>query len=254
MKVEIKVNPNYSHLSDFIGSIPHNFDQLGEVIFSGRNEIRGVHANELHITIKYFRRIFWANRIIFATIRKSKAQRSFENSNRLLANGIDTPVPIAYINTYRFGLLYKSYYICLFSDLKPIKELFALPIPLSENGLKAFARFSFKLHELGIFHNDFNLSNILYRQAGQEYTFSLIDNNRIKFSEYTTRKGLKNLRRLPLPADRVGIVGEEYAKAANTNNIWTLFAMILFRLQFQNKRFFQKSLKKLLRPKLPIHK
>jgi len=76
----IHVNPDYSHLTDFLYSIPGNFDLWGSVVHSDRNEIREGYVNGIHLAIKSFKRITWVNRVIFATIRKTKARRSYEYS------------------------------------------------------------------------------------------------------------------------------------------------------------------------------
>lgn len=243
MKTRIYINPAFPHLFDFIKQMPNNFENLGELLHIGRNEVRKVNISGQDIVIKYFKRITWANRLIFATVRKSKAQRAFENSQKLIRLGIDTPMPIAYIDIYKKGLLYQSFYVSDFINHKPLKELLEQPIGRSEEGLKAFARYSYKLHKLGIFHNDYNLTNVLYTQTDGEYNFALIDNNRMQFQAYTKRRGIKNLRRLNLPVDKLGIVGNEYAKNSKSNSFRTLMAMVFFQIQFKERKYIKNLFK-----------
>lgn len=101
----MQISPAYSYLNDFVSAIPDNFAFMGKEVHTGRNEIRQVNIRGLVVVIKYFKKITWANRLIYSTIRKSKAQRAFENSIRLQTKGINTPEPIAYIDVYRKGLL-----------------------------------------------------------------------------------------------------------------------------------------------------
>lgn len=247
MKTKIYVNPAFSHLSEYIEQIPSNFWTTGEVLHNGRNEVRKVLVQGETLVIKYFRKVTWANRLIFATVRKSKAQRSFENSRHLVRNGIITPSPVAYIDIYKNGLLYQSFYISIFLDFKPVKEFLGSSLAEAENGLKAFSQFSYELHRLGIFHGDYNINNVLYQFNSKEYRFALIDNNRIKFRNYTRRRGFKNMNRLQIPIDKMGVVSATYSELSEINGLKTLLAMTLFRLQFQHQKESRKHIKALLR-------
>lgn len=254
MKAKIYVNPAFINLSEHIEQIPSNFWTTGDVLHNGRNEIRKVVVQGETLVIKYFKKITWANRLIYSTIRKSKAQRSFENSRRLICNGISTPTPIAYINTYRCGLLYQSFYISDFTNSRPVLEFINSPITKAESALKSLAQFSYKLHRLGIFHGDYNTSNVLYLYDGSEYRFTLIDNNRIKFYHYTKRRGLKNLIRMKFPIEKIGIISSEYAQISESNDLRTLFLLILFRLQFQHMRELKEMIKSFIKGNQSIEK
>lgn len=243
MKIKIYVNPAFTHLTEYIKKIPTNFWETGEVLHNDRNEIRKVKQQGEILVIKYFKKITWINRLIYSTVRKSKAQRSFENSRKLIRSGINTPMPIAFVDIYKKGLLYQSFYISDFIELKPLNELLEQPIGKSEEGLKAFAHYSYKLHRLGIFHNDYNLTNVLYTQTNGEYDFALIDNNRMEFRAYTKRRGLKNLRRLNLPVDKLGIIGSEYANDSQSNSFRTLMTMLFFQIQFKERKYIKNLFK-----------
>ena len=243
MKTEIFVNPHFSHLGAFVKQIPDGYSYMGEEIHNGRNEVRKANLLNLHFTIKYFKKITLTNRLIFATIRKSKARRAYEHSKLLIQKGITSPEPIAYINCYRFGLLYKSFYISLFTSYKPLKELLNLPISVSEEGLKAFARFTFRLQNAGILHDDYTIDNVLYDKIGNRYDFSLIDNNRMRFRKYSYARGLKNLERLKVPVDKMGIIASEYARESNESDLRTLNAMVFFRVRHIIIRSVRKCLK-----------
>jgi len=257
MKTEIFVTPKYTNLSNFIGQIPYSFNRLGREIHHGRNEIRVINENGVILTAKYFKKITFANRFIYAKFRKSKAQRAYQHSLLLIQKGITSPEPIAYINVYRYGLLNKSYYISLFTNYDPLKKILELPLIESIDALKAFARFSYRLHNLGIFHDDYTIDNILYCFSENGYDFSLIDNNRMRFRKYSYGRGVKNLERLRFSADKMGIIAAEYAKLANENDIRTLSAMSFFRLRYLLKVSLKKGFKNLIqliivKPHIPL--
>lgn len=245
MNIKIFINPEYSYLNDYILRIPEVFEKTGDSLHSGRNIVKEVTVKDTRLVIKYFKQITWVNRIIFATLRKSKAVRTYENSIKLLQKGINTPDPVAYIDCYKGGLLYKSYYVSLFTDYQPLSDLFLLPLNESEKALRSFARFSYRLHKLEIYHDDYSLRNVLYKVNGQDYNFSLIDNNRMRFCNNTSyRKKLKNLERINLPAEKMGIVGSEYAREAQLDDIKTLDIMTSYRLKFLSKAEAKKRLKR----------
>lgn len=244
MKKEIYINPAFKHLSAAINSISENFENKGELTHTGRNQVRVIDVNGFKMVAKYFKRITIANRYIYATIRKSKAQRSFENSVYLLSRGINTPEPIAYINLYKFGMLYKCYYISVYTDFKPLTDIFEQTIPDSEDALKAFAKFTFKIHRSGVAHNDYTVNNILYTQENGKYKFSLIDNNRMTFRKYSYTRGIKDLERLKIPVDKMGIIAAEYAKQANVNDLRTLNAMVFYRITYIVELNIKKWIKK----------
>lgn len=247
MKTEVFVSTTFSYLTDFVKQIPQSFDSTGREIHHGRNEVRMMSIGGLLVTVKYFKRITLANRFIFATIRKSKARRAYEHSRLLIRKGITTPEPVAFVNCYRHGLLYKCFYVSLYTDYKPLKGLLALPITESEEALRAFARFTYQLHRTEILHDDYTVENVLYICSNNEYDFSLIDNNRMRFRSYSYRRGLRNLERLKIPVEKMGIIAAEYAREANMSDIGTLNAMLFFRLGYLAKISIKKRFKALIR-------
>lgn len=238
------INPDYSELSNFILGIPSMSPSEGTPIHIGRNEVRIVEIDGIKLVIKYFKRITLANRFIYAHFRKSKAQRSYENSEMLRQKGFSSPEPVAYINCLSRGILTKSYYICLYSDYRPIKELLGLPLAEAQAPLEAFARFTYKLHKSGIFHEDYSTSNVLYQQSGGDYDFSLIDNNRIRFCKYGHLRSISNLmKRQVIPVEYMGIIAAEYAKEANSNSLNVLKYMTFFKMLFMKEKSMKAKLK-----------
>lgn len=247
MKTSHHINDKFVELSDFVGNLPENYNSTGQLVHSGRNEVRIVQINGLVLAVKYFKRMTLANRFIYATFRKSKAQRAFENSAWLLKKGITSPENVAFIDCYEYSLLKKSFFVSLFTDYKPIKELFSLTLAESEEGLKAFARFTHLLHQKGVFHYDYSASNILYSNVNGQYDFALIDINRMKISKYSFKRGIRTLNRLVMPVEQMGIVAAEYSRISGINDLEVLNAMTLIRLLHQLKNVVKKWIKSPLR-------
>lgn len=243
MKTIIQVNKNYARFSDLFRLLPETFQSMGTLVHSGRNEVRIVQIDGVTFAIKYFKKMTIANRYIYALFRKSKAQRAFENSDYLQRHAVTSPVNVAYVDCYKHGMLRHAYYISLFTDYKPLKDLLALPLVDAVDGLKALARFTSEIHQKGIFHNDYSINNILYSNIGNRYDFSLIDNNRMCISDYSFRKGVRTLKRLDIPVEMMGIVAAEYARTSGKNDLEMLNAMVIIRLLHQLRNAFKKWVK-----------
>ena len=92
---------------------PTAMNSWGRVIYPGRNTLFHAVENGVDLSIKSFKVPSLLNRIVYTFFRKGKARRSYEHAMELLRLGFLTPDPVAYMETYRYGLLYRSYYVCL---------------------------------------------------------------------------------------------------------------------------------------------
>ena len=113
--------------------------------------------------------------------------------------------------------------------------------------LEAFARFTVRLHEQGICHEDFNQTNILWRhdEATGRYHFQLIDINRMKFLRRPLRPDecMINLRRLSCPAVAFLYILDRYAETRQWDMDDTLLRGTFFRLLFGRRQQFKKRFK-----------
>ena len=108
--MNIVINPQYSHLNDYISRLPELFDE-GRLIYSARNVLREFTWEGIDVVVKKYKVPIFINRIAYGLIRKSKAHRSYEYALKLLDRHIRTPQPIAYIEEYSCGLLTDSYLV-----------------------------------------------------------------------------------------------------------------------------------------------
>ncbi|MFT3738700.1 MAG: lipopolysaccharide kinase InaA family protein [Breznakibacter sp.] len=177
----MSVNPDFESIRPYTARLSALFPQLGLEVKTGRNSVRIATVDDERVAIKSYERMTWANRYVYGLFRKSKAQRAYENALVLLNCQISTPAPIAFVDYVRNGKLIKSYFVSKYVPFKSAKELFSGSIEDCRVALISFAKFVHKLHTQGIYHNDFNLSNIFYSLNGSSFEFSLIDNNRMNF-------------------------------------------------------------------------
>lgn len=246
--VRLHLDPAYEPLRSFVRQLPETFDRRGETLFAGRNTIRAFDIGGLRVAVKRFKRPGPFQAFVYSRIRKSKARRAYEHALRLRASGIDTPAPVAWCECRRRGVLTDSYLITLRSDLAPFSEAAArFPSPDTRPVLDAFARFTVRLHEAGVEHEDFNHGNILHRRNDEGgLHFQLIDINRMRFhpGPLSMRRCMINLRRLSCPAPAFLYLLDRYAELRGWDLDDTLLRGILFRLLFvrrkQMKRRFRR--------------
>lgn len=189
MRVKAVVDELYADkLGSYVLTIPSRNEQLGEVIYTGRNIIYHTNENGIDLSIKSFKVPPLFNRIAYTYFRKSKARRSYEYAVELMKLGIDTPAPVAYVETYRHGLLHRSYYVCLMlvgaHDIRHWEQR-----PDSSKIEEGTAQVMARLHAAGVFHRDFTPGNILY---DKDYRFYLIDINRMSLRGVSYKKMLEN--------------------------------------------------------------
>src|SRR5699024_10213590 len=131
-----------------------------------------------------------------------------------LEKGINTPYPIAYFQESASPFFGKSYYIShhLAYDFT-FRDLINPEFPNRYEILRQFTEFTFKLHECGIEFLDHSPGNtLIIAENNTEYTFYLVDLNRMKFHEkmdYETR--IKNFARLTPDKYMVFEMSRKYA-------------------------------------------
>lgn len=248
----LKIVPTYHNLEKEITQSLEKFSTSGELLVAGkRNTIKLFPVNEvLTLNIKSFKKPFLLNQIIYGYFRKSKARRSFEYASLLLEKEIGTPRPIAFKeNTSVLGLL-DSYYVCehINCDLT-YRELVETDYPDSENILRQFVHFTYKMHQNGIEFKDHTPGNTLIKNNHDgSYRFYLVDLNRMSFHTampFHTR--MSNLSKITPKKEMVAIMSNEYAKISNGNEALIFETMWQLTQQFQAKIIRKKRLKKKLK-------
>lgn len=247
MTKQIHINNKFSEFRELIENLPESFDSIGESIYMGRNYVRMVNIHDTRLVIKSFDHITALNRLVYGTIRKPKATRSYLNSQKLIQNGFDSPEPVGYLNCFKNGVLGQSYYISEYTGSRPLFEVFSMNIAISEKIIRDFARFTLRLHKNGIYHKDYNVRNILYKRENNSTTFSLIDNNRMWFGKYSYKSSIRNLKRTEIPEFLMGIFADEYAQEASRQKLDTLYMYCKTRNNYRKlkvvKRIFRNNIK-----------
>ena len=243
--MKITVNPGMEHLRQFVRQLPELFPVSGEVLHDGRNQIRAFDIGGERLVVKRYKRPSAFNAVMYSFFRKSKARRAYEHALRLRGMGFDTPEPVAWSEYRKDGLIADTYFVSRRSELTPLPQTMRrFPAPDTLPVLEAFARFTVRLHEQGICHEDFNQTNILweYDGAAGNYRFQLIDINRMHFDDrpLSSRACMINLRRLSCPAVAFLYILDRYAETRGWDVDDTLLRGTFFRLAFGRRKQLRK--------------
>ena len=250
MRITKNIHNDFSAYEAFFDDIISNFDSKGEPFGNqDRNSLKLFQLDDKMINVKSFRIPNLINQIAYKFFRKSKAQRSFEYGNWLQSLDIGTPQPMAYYE-YKSGFLFnKSYYI---SEQQPCdltyRELTTnFEYPDFENILRAFTRFTYKLHQKNVHFLDHSPGNTLIRKTDDSYEFYLVDLNRMEFKELDFETRIRNFSKLTIHKFMIEIMSDEYAKSTGEDYNKVFELMWTYTQEFQNKYHRKRKLKQKLK-------
>ena len=251
--IRIVLNPKYEHLREAIAQLiyPFRFARSGVVLHDGRNTIKRFDVDGTLLAVKRYGHISPLNKVVYGTLRRSKAERAYLHAVRLRNLGIDTPEEVAaFVEERRYGILRASYFISLYSDYRPVMELIEEKAPDADVQMCLFdhlASFIYHIHWAGILHRDLNIGNILCaeRETGK-FSFQLIDTNRMEFRKnLSMQMRMHNLRRLSCPLTIYLSILESYALIVRVERDSLQLKGVWYRLLFENRKRFKSRLKTL---------
>lgn len=234
--MRIEINPPYEYLRGFLEQVPARFETMGTVIHCGRNLIKTVTEQGVHLNIKRYAVPSWVNRVAYTFFRLPKGKRAFDYPQRLLGLGFETPEPVAYIEERREGLIAYSYFVSIQSPYPYTFCCFGnANVAACGDVVKAFAQFTARLHDAGILHLDYSPGNILFDRLPDGYHFSLVDINRMYFGQVGMRRGCANFARLWGQTPFFVLLAEEYAKARNMDPEKCVRLVLAYRKWFWSR-------------------
>lgn len=212
--VKLFVSDNYPCLITQVNEFELLYASSDEVIQAARNTIKKVDISGTKVVVKSFKIPHGLQGFIYKYLRRSKARRSYEYAECLLAKGINTPAPIAYIEKYNKKQLLKSYFVSQLLDYDfEIRDVLNNKTEDKKRLLEEFAAFTYRLHENGILHLDYSTGNVLIKKcADGSYQFSVVDINRMRFGQVSLDEGIKNFNRISVEAENIAIFSQVYAQ------------------------------------------
>lgn len=248
--MKLKVDPTYASQEKKIRSLINDFERSGTTIGSiQRNKIKTFLLDGKTVNIKSFKIPNVLNRVVYRFFRKSKAERSFYFAQHLNSKNIGTPQPIAYAEHKSSFSFLESYFISQHLDYDlTFRELVTnQEYSQWEEILRAFTRFTFRLHEHQIEFLDHSPGNTLIQVKENGFNFFLVDLNRMNFRELNFSERMKNFSRLTPKKEMIRIMSNEYAKHIDKPEEEVFEKMWFFTDQFQKKYHRKQALKKKLR-------
>jgi len=218
--MNIIINPEYSYLESYIKELPNSFKSEGKSIYKGRNELKVFEINDKKILVKSFKIPHIINKIAYSFFRPSKAKRSYLYGLEIIKRGINTPMPIAYIEEFKCGLLNRSFYVSEYCEYKRSFREFDLRPGTFEKKtdiLIAFADYTAQMHDASIYHLDYSNGNILFEKQSDLIHFSIVDVNRIAWGNIGEEKSYQSFHRLCAGEEMLRIIAEQYALKRNLN-------------------------------------
>lgn len=243
------VNPKYQSIVPLLQGLidPVAFEERGEVLYDIRNKVKRFSVDGVEVVVKRYGRITAFNRLMYSTFRKSKAIRAYQNALRLAELGIDTPEGVAVLETYKYGLLHHSFFISLCTSDRSLSFLrdFDVSNQTLHPLLDALVAWLVEIHNKGVYHQDLNVGNILYREhPSGGFSFQLIDNNRMKFyQELSLEMRLKNLRRISDNVDLLNYILKRYAELLHLDSNEIQLRGCFYLLMFEAKQYAKQKLK-----------
>jgi serine/threonine protein kinase len=238
MKYEI-IDPKYAPLMQHIRDY---FTKAEESLYNGRNHLKSLSFLNEHIVIKSFKIPHAINKVAYTFFRDSKAKKSYDNSLKIAGFA---PRAIGYIEFTKFGLLHESYFLC-----EKFEYDFTIREPLIQKDFKdkdtlfkAFALFTYELHEKGIEHLDYSPGNILIKKVGNAYKFKIIDVNRMKFKSLSRSERLENFSKLWANDEDLAMITKAYAALIRMDKDEAFSIAYKASQKHKNKKNLKKRLK-----------
>jgi len=241
--IKYKASPKYTkEFITFLKDIKKHFFKSSHSIHKARNEIKILTYTTQEIVVKSFKIPHILNRISYTLFRSSKAKKSYEYSIKI---NQFVPKPIGYIEFYNNGLISESYFISehFNYDFTIREPLLNDNFPQKKEILKAFAKFTFELHENKILHQDYSPGNILIKKENDKFVFKIVDINRMLFKAPSLDERLKNFSKLWAKNKDMKIIIETYAKLISENEEKCLTKALHYSQKNKNFKNFKKRLK-----------
>lgn len=184
------------------------------VIFSQRNTVATIPSGGITANIKSFALPNIVNRYVYGRLRKSKARRSFANSQRLARLGFRVPPPLAFIEERTTFTFRRSYFIS-----EHIYGLTELRSPerhdFCNDLMAALGREMARLHAAGVWMKDFSPGNVLFRrdEATGSFEFYYVDLNRINFDDRNPSHLAQMWERILFVPEQIAAATRAYAEA-----------------------------------------
>ena len=253
-----QIAPQFSHLQDALATLETQFTAGGETLYAKRNLIKRLTLAGHDLVVKSFRSPAALQAFVYAHWRSSKAKRSYEHALKLQQLGITTPQPVCYIEHRSTQALQQSFYVTLYYPHDYSMQTVLQGIDdAGESGrdiqhmatLQDFVRFTYRLHQAGVLHQDHNAGNTLLRKNASGHDFALIDINRMQFKPLSLDQRLNNFVRLSDNPVVLQCIATTYAQCLGIDEASCMQKLMQHKRAHWQRIARKQSAKRLLRRK-----
>ena len=244
MSHKLQYNKDFKNFKNILLNIKSIFLKNSKIIHLARNELKTIEIQNIQTVVKAFRIPNILNQFVYAYLRNSKASKAFHNASTLHKLQVSTPEAIGYIEFFKFGLLKESFFIS-----KEFKYDFTIAHIRDDQPtykhkvLEDFATFSYDIHKKGVWHVDFSGGNILIKKEKNNYIFSLVDINRMKFRKINEYEGLENFNKLWFNEEDLTTIAKTYAKLAKLDEKKAVKEILYHDKKLKDKVLLKRKLK-----------
>ena len=230
MSYKLELNPAYPNFKAILLNIKSIFSQNSGTIHLARNELKVIELSGMNTVVKAFRVPNFLNQFIYAYVRKSKAYKAFHNAQKLHALHVSTPEESFFISK-KFDY---DFTIAHIRDEQP---------QYKEKVLQDFAKFSYEIHQKGVWHVDYSGGNILVKKSDMGYEFSLVDINRMKFRPINGYEGLENFNKLWFNEEDLTTIAKTYSQLANLDEQKAISEILMHDKKLKDRVLLKRKLK-----------
>lgn len=252
--MKIHIHPDYQPYAAHIRAVAKGNYRSVQTYCNRRNTVVQVVWEGKPFVVKRFKRPTLANCVIYTWLRKTKAQRAYEYAEELLARGIETARPVAYIECRKHGFFHTGYFISEYLPYPLMENLqkSALSMEEKEQIGREFIAFTADLHAKGIMPKDFNPGNIFFHREGDHYRFALIDINRLRIGKIPNeRESIRFFNQLGMNVSKAISAIDQYASLRGFDTDLCLLFLLLYRIRKNIEGSFKQ---KILHPlKMRVH-
>ena len=136
----------------------------GEILKDGsKSLVSHIAMGGAEVVVKGYHHLGWMHSLRH-TFQGSRAKQAWQMANRLCLLGVTTPKPLAYIDEYRGGLLWRSYFIYEYvsgPSLQDFLENSAVPKKQKCRRIEQVIKVLSHLSEHGLSHGDLKHTNMI---------------------------------------------------------------------------------------------
>jgi len=214
LKMQIADSYDKPAWRNWLEELPEADDRFSNdgLIQSGRNQLYRCRFDDVDLVVKCFPNGGTWKKIVYRVF-PGKAKRSYFHSERLIEAGLNSPAPVAWVESWKGSWLDESFYISRFTPFEhEARELHHPELPQRIEKARLLGQSLAQMHQSEILHLDLTPGNLLFtRNPDDGWELHIVDNNRIRFGPVSNRAAISSLVQADLPDDLVQPMLEAYA-------------------------------------------